>query len=109
MAASPNFFKVKEEGDAISEMPKKYNCDLKPGANSRDFATIQSASVSYDNAIENYGNTYHLVVRCQAGWADFIQQQRYAIVVELTHTENVNIYQTIQQRVQPRVQNRNRI
>ncbi|HDQ0008328.1 TPA: S8 family peptidase [Escherichia coli] len=104
-----NFFKVKEEGDAISEMPKKYNCDLKPGANSRDFATIQSASVSYDNAIENYGNTYHLVVRCQAGWADFIQQQRYAIVVELTHTENVNIYQTIQQRVQPRVQNRNRI
>ncbi|EOA3227028.1 S8 family peptidase [Escherichia coli] len=104
-----NFFKVKEEGDAISEMPNKYNCDLKPGANSRDFATIQSASVSYDNAIENYGNTYHLVVRCQAGWADFIQQQRYAIVVELTHTENVNIYQTIQQRVQPRVQNRNRI
>lgn len=107
------FFKVKEDNGAISEMSQSNNCDLKPGANSRDFSTVQTASVTYDRAMQNYGDSYYLVVRCQAGWADFIQVQRYAIVVEMTHVQDINIYQTIQQRIQPRVQpriqNRNRV
>lgn len=108
-----DFFKVREENGNASEMSQSNNCDLKPGANSRDFSTVQTASVIYDRAMQNYGDTYYLVVRCQAGWADFIQTQRYAIVVEMTHTKDINIYQTIQQRIQPRVQpriqNRNRV
>lgn len=106
-------FKIKEDNGAIPEKSQSNNCDLKPGANSRDFSTVQTASVTYERAMQNYGDTYYLVVRCQAGWADFIQSQRYAIVVEMAHTQNINIYQTIQQRiqprVQPRVQNRNRV
>lgn len=107
------FFKIKEDDGKTSEMSQGNNCDLKPGANSRDFSTVQTASVTYDRAMQNYGDTYYLVVRCQAGWADFIQSQRYAIVVEMTHSQDINIYQTIQQRIQPRVQpriqNRNRV
>ncbi|HBR6775821.1 S8 family peptidase [Klebsiella pneumoniae] len=108
-----DFFKVKEANDNPSEMSSSNNCDLKPGANSRDFSTVQTASVTYDRAMQKYGDTYYLVVRCQAGWADFIQTQRYAIVVEMTHAQDINIYQTIQQRIQPRIQpriqNRNRV
>ncbi|MGQ8774876.1 S8 family peptidase [Serratia sp. NA_112.1] len=108
-----DFFKVRGEDGITSEMSQSNNCDLKPGANSRDFSTVQTASVTYERAMKNYGNTYYLVVRCQAGWADFIQTQRYAIVVEMTHSQDINIYQTIQQRIQPRVQpriqNRNRV
>lgn len=108
-----DFFKVRDEDGITSEMSQSNNCDLKPGANSRDFSTVQTASVTYERAMKNYGNTYYLVVRCQAGWADFIQTQRYAIVVEMTHSQDINIYQTIQQRIQPRVQpriqNRNRV
>ncbi|AMB74470.1 S8 family peptidase [Pantoea ananatis] len=108
-----DFFKVKDNNGVSSEMSQVNNCDLKPGANSRDFSTVQTASVTYDRAMKNYGDTYYLVVRCQAGWADFIQAQRYAVVIEMTHAQDVNIYQTIQQRIQPRVQpriqNRNRV
>ncbi|WP_323666405.1 S8 family peptidase [Pectobacterium punjabense] len=108
-----DFFKVREVNGNIQEMSPSNNCNLKPGPNSRDFGTVQTASVSYDRAMQNYGDTYYLVVRCQARWADFIQTQRYAIVVELTHSQDVNIYQTIQQRIQPRIQpriqNRNRV
>ncbi|HDU5374753.1 TPA: hypothetical protein RFU97_000630, partial [Klebsiella pneumoniae] len=108
-----DFFKVKEANGNPSEMSSSNNCDLKPGANSRDFSTVQTASVTYDRAMQKYGDTYYLVVRCQAGWADFIQTQRYAIVVEMTHAQDINIYQTVQQRIQPRIQpriqNRNRV
>lgn len=104
-----NFFKVKDEDNQSPEMPNRNNCGLLPGPNSRDFCTVQSASVTYDRAMQSYGETYYLVVRCQSGWADFIQSQRYALTVELSHSDNINIYQTIQQRIQPRVQNRNRI
>lgn len=106
-------FRVREDNGTPSEMSQNNNCDLKPGANSRDFSTVQTASVTYERAMQNYGDTYYLVVRCQAGWADFIQAQRYAIVVEMTHVQDINIYQAIQQRIQPRVQpriqNRNRV
>jgi hypothetical protein len=46
-----------------------------------------------------YGDSYYLVVRCEGGWAaTFEDRQRFAVVVELTHQAEVQLYERLRAR-----------
>lgn len=82
------------------EIAKRYNCDLLPGPQLREKATLQTASVSFMRDITGYGDRYHLVVRCEGGWASsFIDRQRFAVVVQLEHEAEVQLYQRVRIRL----------
>jgi hypothetical protein len=56
--------------------------------------------VTFTRGTETYGDNYYLVVRCDGGWASAFQtQQRFAIVVELTHQAEVQLYERLRARV----------
>ncbi|MCZ7625066.1 MAG: hypothetical protein M5R38_03860 [Candidatus Methylomirabilis sp.] len=57
----------------------------------------------------DYGNTYHVVVRCEKKWArDEHAPQRYAVVVVVEHSAEVNLYNRIRERVRERIRVRAR-
>jgi hypothetical protein len=87
-----------EDGDHI-EMPKKNNCNLKPGPTHRAGNTLQTAEVSYTKETLDYGDEYFLVVRCAGGWAVGEARQRFAVVVELEHQAGVQLYARLRPRV----------
>ncbi len=78
----------------------RYNCGLEPGPRERERSTLQSASVTFSRDTDRYGDSYHLVVRCEAGWAaNFETRQRFAVVVELKHQAEVQLYARLRARV----------
>ena len=88
-----------EEGEA-PDIPRRYNCDLKLGPNSRDKNTIQTAAVTYTRDTARYGNEYYLIVRCVGGWAlDQEVFQNFAVVVELEHQAGVQLFAQMVQRI----------
>ncbi len=91
---------VATEG-AVPEMAPRYACKLEPGPQVREKATLQRASVTFQRDVSHYGDHYHLVVRCESGWArDLVQSQRFAVVVEISHEQDIRLYQQIRVRVQ---------
>ena len=92
-------FKWRPKGEAIPEIEKKYQCDLKPAITLRERGTLQRASVRFQRDIAQYGNDYFLVVRCESGWAPPETEQRFSVVVELAHEAEVQLYQQLRQRV----------
>jgi hypothetical protein len=87
-----------EDGNA-PDMPNRYVCKLKPGPNSRDRDTIQTSSVQFTQDTARYGEEYYLVVRCVGGWAaEQEASQNYAVVVELEHQVEVQLYARLRQR-----------
>lgn len=88
------------EGTDPPEMAGKYDCDLVPKKNARDKNTIQSASISFSADTTQYGGEYHLVVRCVGGWAmDQEIRQNFALVVELEHHAQVQLYARLRPRL----------
>jgi hypothetical protein len=82
------------------EIAKRYNCDLLPGPQLREKATLQTASVSFMRDITGYGDRYHLIVRCEGGWASsFIDRQRFAVAVQLEHEAEIQLYQRVRIRL----------
>jgi hypothetical protein len=82
------------------DLQGRYNCALEPGPRERERGTLQSASVSFLRGTELYGDNYYLVVRCEGGWASaFETHQRFAVVVELTHQAEVQLYARLRARV----------
>ena len=56
------------------------------------------------NPSAEYGETYYLVVRCERQWyPDEYATQRFAVVVELAHTEDVRLYERVTERVNVRI------
>ena len=52
----------------------------------------------------DYGDTYYLVVRCEKKWArEEHEPQRYAVVVVLEHSVDVNLYARARLRVEAAV------
>ena len=50
--------------------------------------------------IAGYGDRYHLVVRCEAGWAsNLVDRQRFAVVVQLEHEAEIQLYQRVRIRL----------
>ncbi len=88
----------------------RYDCKLVPTPTVREGGTLQKASFTMKQQPDSvYGNTYYLVVSCLRKWArDEHGPQRYAVVVTVEHSANVNLYSTIQQRVTARVRVRPR-
>lgn len=100
MGGLPHYRKrTKEEGHA-PDIAAKYNCKMLPGSQTREKGTLQTASVSFKKDIEEYGDKYYIVVRCEGGWAaSIVQNQRFAIVVELSHEAEIQLYQRMQVKV----------
>lgn len=92
----------KQEGAAPQIAPSKV-CEMNPGPTLREKGTVQTSCVTFKRGeLTQYGNTYYLVIRCESGWADFLTEQRYAIVVEIAHHAGVQIYQHVEERVRVR-------
>lgn len=83
-----------------ADIGQRFMCKLEPGTRSRDKNTLQSAAVTFLNETEEYGDEYYLIVRCVGGWASEQElYQKFAVVVELEHQEQVQIYARLQARV----------
>jgi subtilisin family serine protease len=88
----------KEEGP-FPELAAKFDCSLIPGPQAREKGTLQRATATFKRDIKGYGNDYYLVIRCEAGWANPERRQRFAVVVEISHKAEVQLYERIRQRV----------
>jgi Subtilase family len=85
----------------------RWDCKMKPGPDAREGGTLQKAIFSMTRPPLEYGNIYHLVVRCEKKWARIEHEpQRYAIVVTLQQQGAVNIYQQVNQRIRTAVRAR---
>jgi hypothetical protein len=90
--------RTQEEGP-FPELAGRYNCNLTPGPQAREKGTVQCATTTFKRSVEEYGNDYYLVIRCEGGWASFIDRQRFAVVVEISHKAEVQLYARIQQAI----------
>ncbi len=102
---------VAEEGP-VPDMANRYNVSFDSGPNFRERGTLQSATFPIKrNPSPEYGYTYYLVVRCerQPWFREELAMQRFAVVVELGHSEDIDIYERIRERVEaPRARVRTR-
>jgi subtilase family protein len=82
-------------------LESRFNCDMNPGPRTREGGTLQRAVFPMtQNPRPEWGDTYHLAIRCEGEWARVEHApQRYAVVVVLRHEADVNIYQQITQRI----------
>lgn len=96
---------VAEEGRQ-PDMEARYNVSFDSGPNFRERGAMQNATFTIRrNPAAEYGETYYLVVRCERQWfPDELATQRFAVVVEIGHTADVDLYERIRQRVEaPRI------
>lgn len=92
---------VAEEG-RFPEMENRFNCALAPTPTVREKSTLQSATATFSRDITRYGDTYYLVVRCAGGWAAEVTRQAFAVVVEIAHEADIQLYERLSQRVRVR-------
>jgi hypothetical protein len=93
-------YRKREQDDGpFPELASRYNCNLVPGPQAREKGTVQCATATFKRGIEDYGDSYYLVVRCESGWAAHVDQQKFAIVVELLHKAEVRLYERMRQRI----------
>jgi hypothetical protein len=95
---------VKKEGKQET-LENRYDCDFDLGSGIRERGTLQRGIFTMTmNPAAEYGDRYFLVVRCERQWyPDEFAKQRFAVVVELEHTENVRLYERVKQRVDVRI------
>ncbi len=56
--------------------------------------------MTFKRDISKYGDNYYLVVRCAGGWAaESHPRQAFAVVVEIAHEAEVQLYERLRQRV----------
>jgi len=90
---------VADEGP-FPEMEARYNCKLEPTSTVREKSSLQTATATFKRDITQYGNNYYLVVRCAGGWAaESHPRQAFAVVVEIAHEAEVQLYERLRQRV----------
>jgi Subtilase family len=93
-------YRKREQDDGpFPELAARYNCNLHPGPQSREKGTVQCASITFKRGVEQYGDSYYLVVRCESGWAAHVNRQQFAVVVELRHRGEVQLYERVRQRI----------
>jgi hypothetical protein len=93
----------KQEGKPFKVANNK-RCKMHPGSRLRERGSLQCSTFRTMANVEHYGDTYFLAVRCEGGWASTKEEmkQRFAIVVELRHESNIELYQRVQERVRVR-------
>lgn len=79
----------------------RWECKMEPSPTTREGGTLQKATLAIRRIPrDEWGDTYHLVVRCERKWARIEHApQRYAVVVVLAQEGDVNIYEQINQRI----------
>jgi len=102
--------RTEEEGTVDRLSSTGYKCELIPKLRKRGGSTLQKAKFTmHRNPHLDYGETYFLVVMCEKKWAkEEHSPQRYAVVVELEHSAQINIYNTVRQMVTIRLRARRR-
>jgi hypothetical protein len=87
-----------------------YDCPMEPKVTAREGGTLQKATFTMKNKpLSDYGDTYRVVVRCEKKWArDEHAPQRYAVVVVVEHSAQIDLYTRIQNRVREAVRLRAR-
>ncbi|MBS0220803.1 MAG: S8 family peptidase [Proteobacteria bacterium] len=93
---------VSEEGP-FPEMENRFNCNLTPNPTLREKSSLQLATATFQRDVSRYGDTYYLVVRCAGGWAVDVGRQRFAVVVEIAHEAEVQLYERLRQRVRVQI------
>lgn len=93
---------VSEEGP-FPEMESRFNCSLTPNPTLREKSSLQLATTTFQRNVNRYGDTYYLVVRCTGGWAVDAGRQRFAVVVEIAHEAEVQLYERLRQRVRVQI------
>ena len=88
-----HYRKRDQDDGPFPELAPRYNCNLVPGAQAREKGTVQCATVAFKRSVEDYGDSYYLVVRCESGWARHVDRQQFSIVVELLHKADVQLYE----------------
>ncbi|MGA7958046.1 MAG: hypothetical protein WCA26_13425 [Xanthobacteraceae bacterium] len=89
----------KSEGPAF-RVNDRFKCPMVPGPQRRERGTLQCATFTAERNIAGYGDRYYLAVQCEGGWAtDLIQQQRFAVAVELQHEADILLYERVRVRV----------
>lgn len=88
----------------------RYDCGMVPGPKAREGGTLQKGVFTiHRRPPVDYGDTYYLVVRCEKKWAgEEYAPQRYAIVVVVEHSAQVDLYSVIRARVERRLRVRQR-
>ena len=78
---------------------------MDPGPMHREGGTLQKAVFTMHRSPQiDYGETYYLVVRCEKKWArEEHDPQRYAVVVVLEHSADINLYARARHRVEAAV------
>jgi subtilisin family serine protease len=90
------------EGQAF-RLPERLKCSLEPGSQLRERGTLQCAAFVATQNIEQYGDRYFAVVRCEGGWAEaIVQEQRFAVAVEISHDAQIELYEQVVARVRVR-------
>lgn len=90
--------RTQEEG-AFPEIENRFNCSLAPRPQVRERGTVQCANIIFKRDVSSYGDDYFLVIRCESGWSSDVGRQRFAVVVEISHEAEVQLYERIRQRV----------
>lgn len=89
---------------------QRYKIPMKPGVHKRATSTVQKATWLIKKNPRTTDDTLKLVVICKDKWiGDVDYRQRYAVIATVKHTEQIDLYNQIQQRVQLRERERIRI
>lgn len=81
-------------GDPYTFEKASADCPMEPIATVREGGSLQVATFTAKTDISNYGDRYFLVVRCEGKWArQLVDEQNYAVAVQLWHEAQIDIYQ----------------
>lgn len=85
-----------ERGDPFEFELSSWQCKMEPPAKMREAGTLQVGTFRANSNISRYGDRYFLVVRCEGKWAaPLVNQQRFAVAVELAHEVELPLYQRV--------------
>lgn len=83
-----------EIGDPYTFEKSSADCHMEPIPSVREGGSLQVATFTAKKNIENYGDRYFLVVRCEGKWAaGLVDEQNFAVAVQMWHEAQIDIYQ----------------
>ncbi|TCA83705.1 S8 family peptidase [Rhizobium leguminosarum bv. viciae] len=94
-----HYRKRAKDEERFPEIAGRFDCKLSPSSTLREKGTVQSATATFKRDVTEYGNDYYLIVRCEGGWANHVDWQNFAVVVEISHKAEVQLYERIRQRI----------
>jgi len=102
--------RTREESPVDRLSSTRFDCSIIPSPTVREGGTLQRGTFTMRQRPSiDYGDTYFLVVRCEKKWAhDEHAPQRYSVVATMQHSVQINLYNTIRERVTARLRVRPR-